>query len=144
LLRLAFTPKMLVGASRMIFRGRTSPPNVVASSLPPRRGTILRALCPCRAGLSRLLRPAYPGGKPGIFLAFGPVRTAFSGRTGSQTPRVVDSDLERSPCPLRHRQSRKGRSPRNPLALRPPRNSQKPRSEEHTSELQSRFDLVCR
>src|SRR6266536_4594697 len=45
----------------------------------------------------------------------------------------------------RHRPARAPAAPRSPLAMRatPPR-SPGTRSEEHTSELQSRVDLVCR
>src|SRR5258707_2640929 len=40
--------------------------------------------------------------------------------------------------------SRPARSRRRPVAVRPPTSRRRPRSEEHTSELQSRQYLVCR
>src|SRR5207247_7864539 len=68
------------------------------------------------------------------------------GRTGAQQPRVVPSiagELRRSRS-VHDAKGHVGRVPRPGLQLHRARDEVEVRSEEHTSELQSRVDLVCR
>src|SRR5207249_9709525 len=68
--------------------------------------------------------------------------------SSSCTSRTAASSKAPSP-PSSATPSRRGSTPKTPTATSPPppaasRGWPCPRSEEHTSELQSRFDLVCR
>src|SRR5436309_6140900 len=53
-------------------------------------------------------------------------------------------DVRARPGPARRERARAGARSDRPAQRRPPRDRARPRSEEHTSELQSRENLVCR
>src|SRR5699024_12681777 len=68
------------------------------------------------------------------------LRSAASTGSSSRICRTPHRSSRRPPPPAGGSPSRTGRAPRR----RPEARSARSRSEEHTSELQSRFDLVCR